>query len=240
MDVLGIILARAGSKGLPNKCVKPLLDRPLIEYTFDHALASRRLGGLLLTTDSAAAIQLAKQRGIETLDRPANLASDTAGVDAAARHAVEYWEGKTGRAVDAVALLYGNIPIRREGIIDDAIEHLERTEADSVRTVAPITKHHPDWIHRLDGDRMVQFRSNGIYRRQDLEPLYYHDGAVAVVRRSALLAALQDPDNGQAFLGDDRRAIIQACEDTVDVDTAMDLSVAEALMSHRAQGAKLA
>ena len=87
---------------------------------------------------------------------------------------------------------------------------------------------------------MVQFRSNGIYRRQDLEPLYYHDGAVAVVRRAALLAALQDPDNGQAFLGDDRRAIIQTCEDTVDVDTAMDLRVAEALMSQRACRAKLA
>ncbi len=231
MDVLGIILARAGSKGLPDKCIRLLLGRPLIEYTFDHALASKRLTALLLTTDCAPAKELARKRGIDTIDRPPSLASDTATVDAAARHAVDQWEADDGSDIDAVALLYGNIPLRKEGVIDSAIEHLERTGADSVRTVAPVSKQHPDWLHRLDGDRMVQFRPNGIYRRQDLRPLYYHDGAVAVVRRAALFNALLTPDDGQAFLGEDRRAIIQGCEDTVDVDTAADLSMAEGLLS---------
>jgi len=237
MDVLGVILARAGSKGLPDKCLRTLLGRPLIEYTFDHALASKMLTAIVFTTDSHPAKDLARKRGIATIDRPPSLASDTAQVDAAARHAVETWEASSGRRVEAVALLYGNIPVRREGVIDRAVEHLERTGADSVRTLAPVSKQHPDWLHRLEDDRMFQYRPNGIYRRQDLELLYYHDGAVAVVRRAALFDALETPDNGQAFLGKDRRAIVGTCEDTVDVDEPIDLYIAQAVLTAR-QGVK--
>jgi N-acetylneuraminate synthase/N,N'-diacetyllegionaminate synthase len=233
MVVLGIILSRAGSKGLPDKCLRALRGRPVITHTFDHARAATRLSAVVLTTDSDPAKQLAHQAGIEVVDRPAELATDHATVDAAARHAVEAWESAHGRRADAVVLLYGNIPVRAPGVIDRAVAHLIATGADSVRTVAPVSKQHPDWIHRLDGDRMIQFRANGIYRRQDLEPLYYHDGAVAAVTRAALFAALETPDDHQSFLGRDRRAIVQACEDAVDIDAPIDLHLAEALLAAR-------
>jgi len=230
MVVLGVILARAGSKGLPDKCVRPLLGRPLIEYTIDHALAARRLSAVVLTTDSPAARRIAAARGIEVIDRPPELATDTASVDAAARHAVQVWEQRHGAHVQVVVLLYANIPVRAAGVIDRALELLERSGASSIRTVAPIGRHHPDWLHRLEGDRMVQFRPNSISRRQDLEPLYYHDGAVIAVTRAALFEALSSPDDQQAFLGPDRRALVQRCEDAVDVDEPFDLAVAEAIL----------
>ncbi|NOT00514.1 MAG: NTP transferase domain-containing protein [Phycisphaerales bacterium] len=233
MHVLGIILARAGSKGLPDKCVRPVLGRPMIEYTFDHALAATALNRVVLTTDSQPAKRLARARGVEVVDRPAALATDAARVDAAARHAVESFEAGGGGAVDAVVLLYANIPVRPEGIIDRAVDHLIAIGADSVRTVAPIGRHHPDWLHRLDGDRMRQFRENGIYRRQDLTPLFYHDGAVAAVTRAALFRETACADDGQAFLGADRRAIVLAPEDVVDVDTPLDVLVAEGVMRLR-------
>ena len=235
MVALGIILARAGSKGLRDKCVRPLLGRPLIDYTFDHALASRRLTAIVLTTDSEPARQLARRREIEIVDRPAELATETATVDAAARHAVETWEARHRQVADAVVLLYANIPVRAAGVIDRALEHLERTGASSVRTVAPVGKHHPDWLHRLDRDRLVQFRPNSIYRRQDLEPLYGHDGAVVAVTRQALFDALRTPDDAHAFFGSDRRAIVQRAEDAVDVDEAVDLYVAEAVLRARSE-----
>jgi sialic acid synthase SpsE/CMP-N-acetylneuraminic acid synthetase len=205
----------------------------VIEYTFDHALAARRVDAVLLTTDSEPAKELARGRGIMVVDRPAELASDTATVDDAARHAVRVYEERTGQNVDAVALLYGNIPVRADGLIDRAVQHLAETGADSVRSVAPVSKQHPDWIHRLDGDRMTQFRSNSIYRRQDLEPLYYHDGALAVVKRAALLAAPRWEGDHQGFLGDDRRAIVQQPEDSVDIDGPVDLHLAEAILRAR-------
>jgi N-acetylneuraminate synthase/N,N'-diacetyllegionaminate synthase len=271
MVTLGIILARTGSKGLPGKCVRELLGRKLIEYTFDHAKASKLLTHVVLTTDCEEAKELARAYDIEVIDRPAELATDTATVDAAARHAVEEWERSheatkprshegvgteasltrrvkdrlrhegtpplnpplvrgEARRVDIFVLLYGNIPVRRAGLIDEAIEKLIATGADSVRSVAPVTKQHPDWVHRLEGDRMVQFRPNSIYRRQDLAPLFYHDGAIVVVTRAALFGALQTPDDKQAFLGRDRRAIVCEPEDAVDVDTAVDLHLAEAVL----------
>ncbi|GIK16963.1 MAG: hypothetical protein BroJett003_19270 [Planctomycetota bacterium] len=230
MNVLGIILARAGSKGLPGKCVLPLCGRALIEYTFDHALAARSLTAAVLSTDSEPAKALAHRYRIEVIDRPAVLATDEARVDDAARHAVEAWEARHGRTVHAVVLLYGNIPVRAPGLIDRVVAHLLHTGADSVRSVARVGKHHPDWLHRLDGDRMTPLRPNGIYRRQDLEPLYYHDGAAAAVTRASLFSALRRPDDGQAFLGADRRAVVQDASDAVDVDDALDLHVAEAAL----------
>ncbi len=237
MVAIGIILARAGSKGLPDKCLRKLLTRPLITYTFDHAVGSSLLHATVLTTDSAPAKELARKAGIEVIDRPAELADDTATIDAAARHAVEVWEARHDTSVDAVALLYGNIPVRAPGMIDRVLSHLNDTGADSVRTVAPVSKQHPDWLHRLDGDRMSQFRVNSIHRRQDLDPLYYHDGAGIAVTRQALLAALDTPDDRQAFLGADRRAVVQRCDEAVDVDEAMDLLVAEALLKAQKDGA---
>lgn len=244
MRTLGVILARAGSKGLPNKCVRPLLGRPLIEYTLDHALAAETLDAVVLTTDSAEAQALARRRGVDVIQRPPQLASDTATVDAAARHAVQRWEaghvadgGRGGVPVGVVVLLYANIPIRRPGLIDAAVRQLQSCGGSSVRSVAQVGKHHPDWLHRLQGDRMVQYRPNSIYRRQDLEPLYYHDGAVVAVTRSALFEALQHPDDHQAFLGGDRRAVLQQPEDAVDVDDVADLYVAESML--RLAGAAL-
>jgi CMP-N-acetylneuraminic acid synthetase len=233
MVALGVILSRAGSKGLPDKCVRDLLGRPVIVYTFDHARASRKLTAVVLSTDSEPAKELAREAGVEVIDRPAELATDSATVDAAARHAVECWETGHGRTTDVVALLYGNVPVRAHDLIDRAIEQLARSGADSVRSVAPVTKQHPDWVHRLDGDRMVQYRSNSIYRRQDLTPLFYHDGAVAAVTRAALFGALDTPEDHQAFLGRDRRALIQRPDETVDIDEPIDLYLAQAILQAR-------
>ena len=233
MNVLGIILARAGSKGLPDKCARDLQGRPVIQYTFDHAAESRRLSAVVFSTDSAKLQAIAHQAGIEVIDRPPHLATDTATVDAAARHAVDTWEATHHQRVDMVVLLYGNIPVRAPGLIDRAIGKLLATGADSVRSVAPVTKQHPDWVFRVDQDHMTQFRPNSVYRRQDLEPLYYHDGAVAVVTRAALFGALETPDDHQAFLGTDRRALIQRPEDAVDIDGPIDLHLADAILRTR-------
>lgn len=235
MNALGVILSRAGSKGLPDKCSRRLLGLPVIQYTFDHALASRRLTAVVLSTDSQPAKALAREAGIEVIDRPPELATDTATVDAAARHAVTQYDKKHGCVIDIVALLYGNIPVRADGLIDRAIDRLVETGADSVRSVAPVSKQHPDWLSRLDGDRMSQLRPNSIYRRQDLEPFYYHDGAIAVVMRLALFAALDTPGDHQAFLGGDRRALVQRPEEAVDIDEPLDLLVAEAILRTRSE-----
>src|SRR3990172_8466334 len=107
MKVLGVILARAGSKGLPGKCMRELLWRPMIAYTFEHARASKLLADVVFSTDSEPAKGIAREAGIEVIDRPPELASDTATVDAAARHAVEEWERRHSLAATPLAEISG-------------------------------------------------------------------------------------------------------------------------------------
>jgi N-acylneuraminate cytidylyltransferase len=228
--VLAVILARAGSKGLPNKNGLTLAGSPMVTYTLEHTRRSSTIHAACVTTDSPEVTETARAAGAMIVNRPPELATDTATVDAATRHAVEAYE-RDHPAVTHVAILYANVPIRAPGIIDRAVSYLIDTGADSVRTLAPVTKQHPDWLHRLDGDRMVQFRKNPIYRRQDLEPLYYHDGAVLAVTRQALYVT--SPDQPHAFLGSDRRGIVQNPGDTVDIDTVDDFYLAEALLRAR-------
>lgn len=238
MTVLAVILARAGSKGVPRKCLQPLLGRPLIEYTLDHALAARTAAAVVLSTDCEEAAQLARCRGIETIDRPPALATDEARIDAALRHAVETWESRHARRIDAAVLLMGNVPVRAPGIIDRCVEHWRATGCDSVRTVAPVGRHHPDWLFRLEGDRMTPYRPNAIARRQDLEPLFGLDGSVYVVSRAALVAAAGPDADAQAYLGNDRRAIAQPSADTIDIDEPVDLAIAAALLQSSTRPAR--
>jgi N-acylneuraminate cytidylyltransferase len=232
MHTIAVILARAGSKGLPDKCVLPLCGQPMIAYTIGHARAARLVSEVVLTTDSPAALAIGRSLGVQVVERPAELATDTARVDDSVRHAVGWYEQSTGKTIDAVVILYGNIPVRAPGSIDRCLECLERTGCDSVRTVAPVTKQHPDWIHRLDGDRLVQFRPNSIHRRQDLEPLYYHDGSVIALTRGSLFGP-GIADDPHAFFGKDRRAVVQREDEAVDIDTRADFYRAEALLRSR-------
>src|ERR1700679_1156727 len=78
--VLGVILARAGSVGLPNKHLLPLLGRPVIDYTFDAAVASRLITRLVVTTDCPYVTALAQARRIEAIARPGELAGPEASV----------------------------------------------------------------------------------------------------------------------------------------------------------------
>ena len=232
---LGVILARAGSKGLPGKCVRPLLGRPLIEYTLDHALRAGRLNAVVVSTDCERVKEVARGRGLSVIDRPAHLAADDSAVDAATRHAVTTFERSSSLRVDAIVILYANIPVRADGVIDRVMHCLVDTGADSVRTVTPVGKHHPDWMFRMNADRLEPCRPNSIHRRQDLEPLFEHDGAVVAVRHKALFEAENAPHDPHAFFGADRRAVVQRPHDTVDVDEPIDLLVAEAVLHARRQ-----
>ena len=236
MDTLAIILSRAGSKGLRHKAVLPLCGRPVISYTFDHALQSSAVDGVCVTTDSPKVAELARRRGIEVVRRPAELATDDAPVDLAVRHALATYESGHAFHADIIVLLYGNVPVRAADITDRAVAQLIESGADSVRTVAPVGKLHPDWMHRLQGTGLRPYRKNHIDRRQNLEPLYYHDGAVVAITRQALFSEPEDPDNHLAFFGEKCQAIVQQPEETVDVDTIADLYYAEAVLRRHSEG----
>lgn len=234
-NTLAVVLARAGSKGLPSKNALPCAGRPLLAWTLEHALASQRVGRVALSTDGPAIADIGRSMGVDLIERPDELADDTATVDAAARHAVERVEAQHGCVFDAVAILYGNVPVRPADLTDRALAKLAATGCDSVQSLSPVGKHHPWWMKRLGGeagDAIKPYHPNRIYRRQDLPPVYALDGGVIAVTRDSLYTVT--PGEPHAFLGTDRRAVV--CEhegEVIDVDSAIDLKLAEAVLSER-------
>ena len=229
MNVLGIIPARRGSRGVPRKCVRELLGKPVISYTIETAMEAKRINRVVVTTDDQKAKEIAETYDITVVDRPNELAADTARIDDAMRHCCKELEQKNNYKPDVIVLLYGNVPVRAEGIIDKTIEHLIKTNADSVQTFAPVGKFHPYWLYQLDGDCATKYIDNEVFQRQDLPRLYTIDGAVGVVKYKVLMAA-QGNDDPHAFWGTDRRGLVQESYETVDIDNLRDLYLAEAVL----------
>jgi N-acylneuraminate cytidylyltransferase len=223
---LAVVIGRAGSKGLPRKNALPVAGVPMIARTIRFARASRSIGRVAVSTDGDEIAAIARDEGAEVVLRPAALASDTATVDSAVRHAVESLAAGEG----IVVILYGNVPVRPADLADRAVARLVETGADSVQSYYRVGKTHPYWMSRLDGaGRVAQFVENRIYRRQELPPLFMPDGGVIAVRRESLFDVREGEPH--AFFGRDRRGIETAEGEVVDVDTAVDLAVAEAILA---------
>lgn len=252
---VALILARAGSKGLPHKNALPVAGRPCIAWTIEHARSAACVAVTAVSTDGAALAEIARGEGVSTIERPADLAGDSATVDAAARHAVETLEA--GRAhglnrrvpigdTDPVVILYGNVPVRPAGLIDRAVEMLRRSGCDSVQSYAPVGKYHPWWTARLDpatgsvrgweGDVL----NHGVFRRQDLPPAYIPDGGVIAVTRRALFNQIEGATPGpHQFFGVDRRGVLNRDGSVVDIDTRIDLLVADAILREQMTASNL-
>ena len=230
MNVLGVILARAGSAGLKNKHLLPLLGKPVIAYTFEHARAARLLSRVVVSSDCPDVLRLAAAGGFETIVRPAGLATADASVQDVMLHALDQVEARPGFRADAMAVLYGNVPVRPTGAIDRAIRILTDTGCDSVRSFCAVGKWHPAWMAQLAGDRVLPLQSGSIHRRQDLAPLFVHDGAIVAVAREAMLHGKANRHDPHAFFGADRRGFPTETGQTVEIDHLRDLYWAEAVL----------
>jgi len=224
-SVLAVVIGRAGSKGLPGKNARLLAGRPMICYTIEDAIAAQTVSRVIVSTDGDAIAAAAESMNVHVVRRPAALASDTATVDAAARHAVQ--------AVDShdpiIIILYANVPVRPDDLIDRAVHELIASGADSVQSYSDVGKHHPYWMVNLDvNSRVSPHIANTIYRRQDLPELFLPDGGVIAVRRESLFRIVEGQPH--AFLGTDRRGITSPEGSVIDVDTQHDFAVAEAAL----------
>ena len=229
--VLAVILARGGSKGVPGKNVAPVGGRPCIAWTIEAARAARSVTNVAVSSDDPRALAIAREMNVGTIMRPQDLASDTARVDEAARHAVEAAGG-----AELVVILYANVPVRPAGLIDRAVELLRETRADSVQSYAPVGKYHPWWTARLSGNGEVvpwegEVLNHNVFRRQDLPLAVVPDGGVLVVTRRALFLEVPGVAPGpHAFFGADRRGVMNPEGSVVDIDSQVDLLVADALL----------
>lgn len=226
MQVLGVIPARGGSKGIPNKNLVPLCGRSLLAYTADAALRSRRLNRTIVSTDGAAIAAAARGLGLEVpFMRPMELAGDDTPMLPVIQHAVE---ATRSREFDpaVVVLLQPTSPLRRAEHIDAAVDLLERTGADSVVSVVEVPhQFNPCSVLVLEGERLRPFLDGStVTRRQDKPRVLARNGpAVLAVRASVLM--------GGSLYGNDSRPLLMTADESIDIDSSSDLALAERLMT---------
>ena len=153
--VLAVITARGGSKGLPQKNIRPLAGKPLIAYTIDTASQARLLDRTVVSTDDQQIAEIARQHGAETpFLRPPQLATDDISVYPALAHAVQWLEEHEDYHPDYVMLLQPTSPLRTVEDIDNSIMIALEKDADGVVSLCE-AKHHPYWMKRVTVDGQI-------------------------------------------------------------------------------------
>jgi CMP-N-acetylneuraminic acid synthetase len=191
MKVLGLITARGGSKGVQRKNVRLLHGKPLLAYAAESALRSAKLARVVLSTEDEEIADIGKLCGLEVpFMRPVELASDATPTLPVIQHALKALEAE-GDEFDAVCLLQPTNPLRRTIDIDNCIDLLEKTNADSVVSVLPVpAEYNPKWVYWQNSDGSI-FLSTGeaqpVPRRQDLPTAFHRDGTVYVTRKDVIL-----------------------------------------------------
>jgi CMP-N-acetylneuraminic acid synthetase len=230
-----VIPARGGSKGIPRKNLAPLAGRPLIAYTIDAARSSAGLTRMIVSTDDEEIAVVARRFGADVpFLRPSSLAADDSAMVDVLVDLVGTLEQREDYHPDILVLLQPTSPFRRAQHIDRAIDLLVGSGADSVVSVIPVPHQFtPSSLLRLDGDRLLSWDDPaaggvaGPMRRQDKPQLFARNGpAVVVVRTRVVL------ERGTLY-GPDTRGYVMSREDSLDIDDAFDLRLAELLIASR-------
>lgn len=226
MKVLGVIPARGGSKGIPNKNKKELLGKPLMQYTIESALAATKLDALVFSSEDEGLIALAETLSIEVpFKRPEELATDTAGTLEVLQFTVDQL-AKQEKHFDAVCLLQVTNPFRTSKFIDNAIQKFKESNTDSLISVLEVPhEYNPHWVFKTNAHKNLELaiaEDSIIKRRQDLPKAYYRDGSIYITKTKVLLE--------QNSLYGDSIAYIEAdASRHVNIDTMDDWLKAETL-----------
>jgi CMP-N-acetylneuraminic acid synthetase len=227
--VLALVPARGGSKGVPDKNVKPLAGHSLLHYTARAARESGVVDRIILSTDSPEIADAGRRAGLEVpFVRPATLAADDTPMVPVIVHALSELS-RQGWSPELVVLLQPTSPLRRPDHIRAAVKMLRDTGADSVVTVVEVPRHlSPDYVMRIEDGRLRSFLPEGerVTRRQDARPAYSRDGTVYAFRRSTI-------EKSGGIYGEDCRPLVIDPSDSLSIDSPADWDEAERLLSRQ-------
>ena len=212
-NILGITLARGGSKGIKNKNIINLNGKPLIFYTINEAKKSKYLNDYIVSTDSLKILKIAKKFKAETpFVRPKKLAKDkTSSVDAL-KHAVEFMEKKNKKKYDYIVELMCTNPLKQTQDIDKCIKKIIEKKSDTVIAMHELEEHHPARIKKIVNGKIkdFSFKEKPESRRQDLKPkAYIRSGSIYAIKRDYLMKKNRryGSNNSYAYILPQKRAI---------------------------------
>lgn len=223
-DVVAIITARGGSKGLPRKNMRSLCGVPLIGYTIQAAVNVKAISRVYVTTDDSEIAAYSASVGASVIDRPALLASDSASSADAVRHALDAISVLEGVMPKVFVLLQPTSPLRTAAHLSACLQAFFAAEVQSCMSVTE-AEHHP-YKTLIAWDGMLRpLRTEADFERprQSLPRAFRPNGAIYVVRSPAFL------ELGKFHI-EPARYYEMPSEASVDIDSEVDLRLAEILL----------
>lgn len=218
MRVLGIIPARAGSKGLPNKNLRTVGGKTLVRRAAESALASI-LNVSVLSTDCAEIGGEVLDIGVPLIGRPDELATDDADMLSVVKHAVE----AVGDNFDAVMVLQPTCPLRTTSDINEAIDILEQNNVTSVVSIAPCRGYYPERMMRRGKNGLELLGSHDAsHTRQALPEYFVRSGDI-------YLSTIEQIKYGNGLVGARWLPLYIPAERHCNIDDEIDLCIAQAL-----------
>lgn len=225
MNILVIIPARGGSKGIPHKNVKELNGKPLICYSIDAARQLTTDESICVSTDDDVIIKVVEDYGLKVhFKRPAELATDCAGTNGVLLHALEFYE-KQGRKYDVVILLQPTSPFRETKSLKEAVA-LYTSDIDMVVSVkeAATNPYYNSFEEDAEGLLVISKGDGTIERRQDAPKVWEFNGSIYVINSTRLKeVGLSKLNRIRKYVMDDLHSI--------DIDSMFDWYMAEKVIS---------
>lgn len=231
MEILAIIPARGGSKGIPDKNIRALNGRPLLAYTAEAALGSARISRAVLSTDSEAIAGIGRELGLEVpFMRPDDLARDDTPALPVFQHVVRRLAEDEGYRPDAILILQPTSPMRETWHIDEAIAMFEDSDTDSLVSVVEVPhQYSPVSVMVKEGNQVSPYLDYD--ERQNLrqhKPVFHarNGAAIYLTRHDCLMQ--QNSLYGNRILGYEMGKL-----ESLDLDDMDDWQLMEAWLQYR-------
>ena len=180
MNILAIIPARGGSKGIPRKNLRLLNGNPLIKYTVESALQSKYVTRTIVSTENKQIMRISKSLGAEVIQRPNSLANDNSPLEPVIHHVLDHLKRKENYTPELIILLQPTSPLRNANHIDESIVQFKQKKLDSILSVseskALVWKKHSSHIVPITYE--PQNRQN----RQKINDKLLENGAIYITK----------------------------------------------------------
>jgi len=188
-NIIAIIPARGGSKGVPRKNIRVICGKPLIAFTIEVALSSKLIDRVVVSTEDEEIAEVSNRYGAEVIKRPEELARDDSPTIGAIMHVINRLEEK-GEYFDIVVLLEPTSPLRKEDDLDNAIGLfiVNIDKADSLVSLGEVTLENPYIMKKVEDGFVKPFVEIGeaFLRRQQLPKVYFPYGVIYLSKVDAL------------------------------------------------------
>jgi CMP-N-acetylneuraminic acid synthetase len=226
-NILAVIPARGGSKGIPRKNIAKIGGRPLIGYTIQSALQVDRINNVIVSTEDEEISAISKELGAQVpFIRPDNLATDWAESAPVIIDALNRMEKLSNIKYDAVLMLQPTSPLRTSKHIDKALDLFFSQKCDSVVSIVSVGGTHPFRMKRLVGNQLINYIDQGFWDmspRQKLPPVYIRNGAIYLIKRDVLIK--EEQLIGRKCLG-----MLMSDKESVNIDSSLDLKLVKLLL----------